>query len=55
MCNNYRLRGAVQEIALAMGLPFEADVTLPKSDVFPKREALIVRRDGDVRVADTML
>ena len=54
MCNNYRLRGAVQEIALAMGFPFEADITVPAADIFPKRPALIVRGEACGRVAATM-
>ena len=55
MCNNYRLRGAAQDIALAMGMPFEADITLPPLDIFPKRPALVVRNKGDRRIADTMI
>ena len=55
MCNNYRLRGAMQEIALAMGLPFEADITVPADNIFPRRPALVVRSNGDHRVADTMM
>jgi putative SOS response-associated peptidase YedK len=54
MCNNYRLRGAAQEIALAMGIPFEADITLPPLDVFPKRPALVVRGSDAGRVGDIM-
>jgi putative SOS response-associated peptidase YedK len=55
MCNNYRLRGAAQEIALAMGIPFEADITLPPLDIFPKRPALVVRSEADTHVAETMV
>jgi putative SOS response-associated peptidase YedK len=44
MCNNYRLRGAAIAIAEAMGVPFEADITLPPHDLFPKRPALVVRQ-----------
>lgn len=55
MCNNYRLRGAAQEIAHAMGIPFEADITLPPLDVFPKRPALVVRSAGGRRIADAMV
>ena len=55
MCNNYRLRGTMQEIALAMGLPFEADISVPSDNIFPKRPALVVRGDGGGRVATTMI
>ena len=55
MCNNYRLRGAAQEIALAMGIPFEADITVPPVDFFPKRPALIVRGAETGRAAATMV
>jgi len=55
MCNNYRLRAAMQEIALAMGFPFEADITVPAADMFPRRAALVVRDDGTGRVAATMV
>lgn len=55
MCNNYRMRGAAQEIALAMGIPFEADITLPPLDVFPKRPARVVRGSDAGRVGETMI
>jgi putative SOS response-associated peptidase YedK len=55
MCNNYRLRGAAQEIAFAMGIPFEADITLPTRDVFPRRPALVVREAEAGRVGDSMV
>ncbi len=51
MCNNYRLRGAAIAIAEAMGIPFEADITLPPDDLFPKRPAMIVRQVGAKREA----
>lgn len=44
MCNNYHLRGAVMALAEAMGIAFEADITLPPDDLFPKRPAMIVRQ-----------
>ena len=44
MCNNYRLRGAAIAIAEAMGVAFEADITLPPHDLFPRRPALVVRQ-----------
>lgn len=46
MCNNYRLRGAAIAIAETMGIPFEADITLPPHDLFPRRPAMIVRQAG---------
>lgn len=49
MCNSYRLRGREIEIATAMGVPFEADINLPPTDLFPKRPALVVREAGGVR------
>jgi putative SOS response-associated peptidase YedK len=55
MCNNYRLRGAAQEIARVMGIPFEADITLPPVDIFPKRPAMIVRGAETERAAETMV
>lgn len=55
MCNNYRLRGAVQETALAMGLPFETDIAIPSADNFPKRPALVVHSNGAARIASTMI
>lgn len=51
MCNNYRLRGAAIAIADAMGIAFEADITLPPQDLFPKRPALIVRQGAAGREA----
>jgi putative SOS response-associated peptidase YedK len=51
MCNNYRLRGAAIAIAEAMGVPFEADITLPPHDLFPKRPALVVRQAAAGRQA----
>jgi putative SOS response-associated peptidase YedK len=55
MCNNYRLLGAAQALAQAMGIPFEADITLPPHDLFPKRPALVVRAETAGRVAETMV
>ncbi|MFZ4690548.1 MAG: SOS response-associated peptidase [Polymorphobacter sp.] len=49
MCNSYRLRGREIEIAQAMGIPFEADINLPPTDLFPKRPALVVRQAGGIR------
>ncbi|MEY2884660.1 MAG: hypothetical protein RL490_2384 [Pseudomonadota bacterium] len=54
MCNNYRLRGAAIAIAEAMGIPFEADITLPPADLFPKRPAMVVTGAGERRRAAMM-
>jgi putative SOS response-associated peptidase YedK len=51
MCNNYRLRGAAIAIAEAMGIPFDADITLPPHDLFPKRPAMVVRQGAAGREA----
>ena len=51
MCNNFRLRAAAIELAQAMGIAVEADITLPPADLFPKRPAMIVRPAGAAREA----
>jgi putative SOS response-associated peptidase YedK len=54
MCNRYRLRAKANAIMEAMSLDELGEVSLPPEELFPKRPALVVRRQGGARVAEAM-
>jgi putative SOS response-associated peptidase YedK len=56
MCNRYRATASQAELAARYGveLPFPPDEQAPPPELFPKRPAWTVRREGDARQIDVM-
>ncbi len=54
MCNRYRLRAPAPAIVAAMSVDALGEINLPPTELFPKRPALVVRGNGDRRIADVM-
>ncbi len=54
MCNRYRLRAKASAIVEAMSLDGLGEVSLPPDELFPKRPALVVHQQADVRQAAVM-
>lgn len=56
MCNRYRMTAKQAELARGYGIepPYPEDVTFPPPELFPKRDAYVVREENGARLLDTM-
>ena len=55
MCTRYRMSEKEREVAAHFGVLVPPDLSWPQPELFPRREGLVVRKDGGVRVLDRMV
>ena len=56
MCNRYRMSANQAELAARYGVdvPYPPDLTIPPPELFPKRDAMVVRQEEGARVLDVV-
>ena len=54
MCNRYRMTANEAALAASFGVFVPPDHTMPGGELFPKRPGLVLRRDVEPLVTDTM-
>ena len=54
MCNRYRMSEKEREVAAHFGVLVPPDLSWPQPELFPKREALVVRKENGDRILDRM-
>lgn len=54
MCNRYRMSEKERAVAEHFGIAVPPDLVFPNPELFPRREALVVREEAGARVIDLM-